>query len=129
MALSNDNDNDQETTPIGSRTVSSALALLRSLKPQLDAVVAESGGDTTDTSIPVVFDRMDIMRRVKAPPADSESDQVWADVMYLAPRETGDNGTKLRRVCGAFLCAFSLFKYSNILIPTTTLPDLVHTTF
>ena len=42
-----------------------------------------------------MLDRMDIMQRVKLPPAYSDSDQ--------PPRETGDDGMKLRRVCGAFL--------------------------
>ena len=62
--------------------------MLCSLEPQLCAAVAESDdADLPSATIPVVLDPMDIMRRDKPPHADFGPDQVWADVMHLAPTQ------------------------------------------
>ncbi|KAG5641153.1 hypothetical protein DXG03_005879 [Asterophora parasitica] len=105
---------DMDTLPSSAKTVSSALALLRSLKPRLDAILGEEtqDGSTPSSSrgFPVVLDFMDILRPTKpsksGEKADSKSEDirvgsaedVWANVLYLAPRETGVNGMKLRRL-------------------------------
>ncbi|KAG5642342.1 hypothetical protein DXG03_002990 [Asterophora parasitica] len=105
---------DLDTSPRPAKTVSYALALLRSLKPRLDAILGEETQDgSTPSSLrgfPVVLDFMDILRPTKpsksGAKADSKSEairvgsaeDVWANVLYLAPRETGVNGIKLQRL-------------------------------
>ncbi|GLB45250.1 hypothetical protein LshimejAT787_2100100 [Lyophyllum shimeji] len=183
---------EQQQQPLPShaqplRTVASALALLRSLKPQIDAILAG------EEALQVVLEAMDIMRPVNpwvpkpkrkpksakgeetgmgeengegggavdtdvgaeelqvppdvslslsavdvdlalpvspaepstsastnddtptptpTPAPDLEQDpdpnptEVWADVMYLAPRETGEDGVKLRKIADLVNTAF-----------------------
>ncbi|KAF8055142.1 hypothetical protein FPV67DRAFT_868325 [Lyophyllum atratum] len=161
---------ERQKPPQPARTVSTALALLRSLGPQIDAILT---GGAPETSLPgpttaapklelrVTIDSLNIMRPVKLKPSkpprtrklphsspnegtdpqpaaggtydgqgtpeatgggearpvaekDTEGDvggpsvvagvegpdpnDVWAEVMYLAPRERGEDRQKLRRI-------------------------------
>ncbi|KAG6902063.1 hypothetical protein C0995_004909 [Termitomyces sp. Mi166 len=141
-AIASNSSNPQETRPM--YTVSTALGLLRSLKPQIDAILsanATTSGSapsptinvspsvtTMPTKLEVILDALDILRPAKPPKpskpkstptqvqttrssiskslltepqADSSTftlptvisteqseNDVWADVLYLAPQET-----------------------------------------
>ncbi|KAF5373987.1 hypothetical protein D9615_009938 [Tricholomella constricta] len=99
MALAEDPEPIEQTVSPATHTVSTALALLRSLKPRLDAILDTDGGEHADhAGLQVVLDALDIMRPVPPPGA---SEDVWAKVMYLAPREMGAEGVKLRRIADA----------------------------
>ncbi|KAG6834224.1 hypothetical protein H0H93_011059 [Arthromyces matolae] len=111
----------QVNSPI--RTVDTALALLDSLKPRLDAILHAESDQGRETSLLVEFEALDILRPSKPkkkksangkegenptvapqeieepPPVTAEQSstpgnagnhldsEVWADVLYLAPRE------------------------------------------
>ena len=64
--------------------------------------------------------------RCKLPTPLDKTNDVWANIMYLAPREEDEEGRKLRQVCGMFLsyCPFCPPVSAN-----SCLLDLVHTTF
>lgn len=127
----NDEEMKSESSTDPTRTVTAALELLRSLKPRIDVILGK-----VDTSVQapmsVEIEKMDIMRRVKAPrPLQGEGtslskttkepqsekgkykedavdsqDLIWADVLYLAPRESGPDGQKFRQVCDLVLSTF-----------------------
>jgi hypothetical protein len=51
---------------------------------------------------------------------------MWANVMYLAPEENGEQGRKLRLVCGSLLIIFVTFSSHNIrLSPLLLSPHLI----
>ncbi|KAF5378313.1 hypothetical protein D9615_008800 [Tricholomella constricta] len=121
MALSEEPTFPEMTVSPDTRTVSTALALLRSLKPRLDAILDTDGGEHADhAGLQVVLDALDIMRPV---PAAGASDDVWADVLYLAPRETGVDGVKLRKIAD---CIERTFKEAGYV--TETRPLKLHCT-
>ncbi|KAF5378334.1 hypothetical protein D9615_008780 [Tricholomella constricta] len=116
MALSKEPTSPEMTVSPDTRTVSTALALLRSLKPRLDAILDSDGGEHADhAGLQVVLDALDIMRPVSAAGA---SDDVWADVLYLAPRETGVDGVKLRKIAD---CVERTFKKAGYVTETRPL--------
>ncbi|KAF5376320.1 hypothetical protein D9615_008463 [Tricholomella constricta] len=96
------------------RTVSTALALLRSLKPRLDAILnIETGEHAVHIGLRVILDALDIMRPVAGP-----SENVWANMLYVAPCEMGADDVKLRRIAGISTPPFSTHLNASQPAPT-----------
>lgn len=134
MTLVQDSAPHGDTEERSARTVSSALALLRSLKPQVDAILigGSDGSGSGDIGLDVLLDAVDIMPGAKRATgkdmegraqSSSQRDELWANVMYLAPRETGDAGVKLRRIADL---VHSKFKQEGYI--TETRPLKLHCT-
>ncbi|KAG6846936.1 hypothetical protein H0H93_011009, partial [Arthromyces matolae] len=118
LTLEETDEGVQVNSPI--RTVDTALALLDSLKPRLDAILRAESDQGRETPLLVEFEALDILRPSKPkkkkspngkegesptaapqepPPVTAEQSsppgnagnhlesEVWADVLYLAPRE------------------------------------------
>jgi activating signal cointegrator complex subunit 1 len=86
MSLQSEASNSGADDANPSKTVTSAVALLQSLKPSISAILGQQ-------KLRVALDRMDIMK-------PDRGDLEKAHVLWVGPALEGDDAKRLKDVCG-----------------------------